>query len=92
MGRLRKLASDSRVEVRRTALWALGRSGDISTAKLLIEGLADPDITVAREASLGLCILSRRPEGCGESIDPTDDSQMKLKEDATDQERKTTSG
>jgi hypothetical protein len=42
---------------------------------------------VVREASLGLCILSRRPEGCGKAIDPTDDIQMGIKEGAKDDER-----
>lgn len=87
--RLRKLATDSRLEVRRTALWALGRSGDVSCAPVLYDALLDPDISVMREASLGLCILTRRPEGIGKPIDPTEDVQMGLKEDATDDERKT---
>ena len=86
--RLSKLAIDSRVEVRRTALWALGRSGDISAAPILIQGLVDVDSSVVREASLGLCILSRRPDGCGKPIDPLDDAQMGLKEDSTDEDRK----
>lgn len=85
--RLRKLASDSRPEVRRTAFWALGRSGKVSAAPYLIRGLNEADVTIAREASLALCVLSRRPEGCGKAIDPTDESQMGLKPDATDAER-----
>ena len=85
--RLQKLAGDTRLEVRRTALWALGRSGDLPSAKWLIKGLSDPEPTVAREASLGLCILSRRPEGCGQPIDPLDDTSMGLSEDATEPER-----
>ena len=83
--RLKKLATDARVEVRRTAMWALGRTGNISVAPLLIRGLADPDDAVAREASVGLSILSRKPEGCGLPVDPTEG----LKEDASDDERKT---
>lgn len=86
--RLKKLASDSRLEVRRTAFWALGRSGNVSAVPSLILGLSDADISVAREASLALCILSRRPEGCGKAIDPTDDTQMGIKDDATDEQRK----
>jgi len=86
--RLRKLATDSRVEVRRTALWAIGRSGNISTAKLLIEGLVDPDPSVVREASLALCILTRRFDGCGTPIDPLNDEQMGLKDDSSAEERK----
>lgn len=82
--RLKKLAVDPRVEVRRTAMWALGRTGNISVAPLLIAGLRDADEAVAREASIGLSILSRRPEGCGLPLEPADG----LIEDATDEARK----
>ncbi|MEK6263095.1 MAG: HEAT repeat domain-containing protein, partial [Planctomycetota bacterium] len=82
--RLKKLATDTRVEVRRTAMWALGRTGNISGATLLIRGLSDADESVSREASVGLSILSRKPEGCGLPIDPTEG----LKDDASDEERK----
>jgi hypothetical protein len=80
--RLKKLASDKRVEVRRTAMWALGRTGDVSVAPFLIRGLSDTDESVIREASSGLCILSRRPNGCGLPPDPADG----LKEGASDDE------
>ena len=82
--RLKKLATDTRVEVRRTAMWALGRTGNISVAPLLIQGLTDADEAVTREASVGLSILSRKPEGCGLPVDPTEG----LKEDAADDQRK----
>ena len=83
--RLKKLAIDTRVEVRRTAMWALGRTGNISVAPLLIQGLTDADESVTREASVGLSILSRKPEGCGLPVDPIEG----LKEDAPDGERQT---
>lgn len=79
--RLRKLAVDPRPEVRRTAVWALSRSQDISVAPLLIRSLGDPDVAVVREASFGLCILSRRPEGIGPAIEPLEG----LPEDATEE-------
>jgi hypothetical protein len=82
--RLIKLVRDPRVEVRRTALWALGRSEDLRIAPLLIDALADPDIDVAIEARNALCTLSRKPEGLGLSHDPW----AGLKGDATDQQRK----
>lgn len=81
--RLRKLAVDPRPEVRRTAVWALSRSQDISVAPLLIRGLGDPDVAVVREASFGLCVLSRRPEGIGPAIEPLEG----LPEDATEEQR-----
>lgn len=86
--RLRKLASDTRVEVRRTALWALGRSGEFSAVKLLIQGLLDPDSSVVREASLALCVLTRRYDGCGTPIDPLNDELMGLNDESTAEERK----
>lgn len=86
--RLRRLATDQRVEVRRTALWALGRSNDVSAANVLIQALSDPEPSVVREASLALTILSRRPEGCGKAIDPYDDIETGMKENATEEQRK----
>lgn len=82
--RLKRLSADKRLEVRRTAMWALGRTGQVSVAPLLIQGLSDVDESVAREASVALCILSRRPNGCGLPIDPGDG----LAEDATDDQRR----
>jgi hypothetical protein len=88
--RLRRLSTDPRVEVRRTAVWALGRSGDQPSAKWLIQTLSDPDPNVVREASLALCFLTRRVDGCGLPIDPLDDSQMGLDEDTSDEVRSKT--
>ena len=85
--RLQKLAGDARIEVRRTAFWALGRSGDLAAAKYLIQGLMDPEPTVVREASLALSVLTRRADGCGLPIDPLDDASMGLTDDSTDDER-----
>ena len=61
--RLRKLVRDPRPEVRQVAVWALGRSDDLRQAPLLIAAVADANPDVAAEASLALCVLSRRPEG-----------------------------
>ncbi|MEI8383202.1 MAG: HEAT repeat domain-containing protein [Planctomycetota bacterium] len=80
---LKRLSNDKRVEVRRTAIWALGRTGDISAAPFLIRGLTDGDESVVREASAALCILSRRPNGCGVPIDPTEG----VAEDGSDEQR-----
>lgn len=62
---LLKLAKDSRVEVRRTAFWALGRCNDLLVAPVLIQGLEDVDYDAAVEARNALCVLSRRPRGFG---------------------------
>ncbi len=81
--RLKRLAADKRIEVRRTAMWALGRTGNISVAPFLIRGLSDADEAVSREASAALCILSRRPNGCGLPTEPLDG----LAEEATNEQR-----
>lgn len=81
--RLKRLATDKRTEVRRTAMWALGRTGIVAVAPLLIQGLSDADEAVAREASLALCILSRRPDGLGLPTDPADG----LADDASNEQR-----
>ena len=81
--RLKRLAADKRIEVRRTAMWALGRTGNISVAPFLIRGLSDTDEAVSREASAALCILSRRPNGCGLPTEPLDG----LADEATNEQR-----
>jgi hypothetical protein len=64
-GRLLKLAKHPHVEVRRTAIWALGRTEDLKVARLLIDALDDNDVDVMVEARNALCILSRKPLGFG---------------------------
>jgi hypothetical protein len=82
--RLKKLARDPRPEVRRTALWALGRCATVHDALVLIKALDDPDINVVIEANSALCWLSRRPNGFGRPADPTAD----LPENAGDLQRR----
>ncbi len=67
---LAELASHPNAEVRRTAIWALGRTGDMSLARFLISALEDPDIGVNIEANNALCWISRRPNGFDLSNDP----------------------
>jgi hypothetical protein len=82
--RLKKLARDPRPEVRRTALWALGRCATVRDAAVLIKGLDDPDINVVIEANNALCWLSRRPNGFGRPSDPIAD----LPENASERQRR----
>ena len=58
--RLKKLVLDKRIEVRRTAYWALGRTDDLLMAPLLIAGLSDADPGCFVEARNGLRFLSHR--------------------------------
>jgi len=82
--RLKKLARDPRPEVRRTALWALGRCATVRDALVLIKGLDDPDINVVIEANNALCWLSRRPNGFGRPSDPVAD----LPENTSERQRR----
>jgi hypothetical protein len=80
---LLKLAKDARVDVRRTAFWALGRCNDLRVAPVLIQGLMDADFDAAVEARNALCVLSRRPRGFG----LPDDLIAKLPENASQAEK-----
>lgn len=71
-------------EVRRTAIWALGRSDDLSLARLLIDALDDVDVGVMIEARNALCWLARKPNGLGEAEDPT----ANLPPEATEEQKK----
>jgi hypothetical protein len=70
-------------EVRRTAIWALGRTDDFSLARLLINALDDPDLGVLIEARNALCWLARKPNGLGEPADPHEN----LPENATEDQK-----
>lgn len=63
LDRLKQLAVDPRADVRQTAIWAIGRSGEVRMAPLLIAALKDVNVDVIREASYGLTVLSRKPSG-----------------------------
>jgi hypothetical protein len=58
--RLLALVRDARVEVRRTAYWALGRTNDLRVVPVLIEGLRDPDVSCMIEARNALQFVSKR--------------------------------
>ena len=81
--RLRELILDRRVDVRRTAVWALGRTADLGVTRLLLGALRDPDLSVVVEARSALCALSRLTGGQGLPAQPL----AGLPEDATAEER-----
>jgi hypothetical protein len=70
--RLKKLAIHPDPDVRRTALWALGRSGDLRLAPLLIKALEDSNVDVYIEARNALRCLSRKVEDFKPQEDPLD--------------------
>ena len=71
--RIRKLITNDNAEIRRTAVWALGRSGDLRDAYLLINALEDTDVDVLVEAYNALSYLSRKISGVGLSANPLAD-------------------
>ncbi|MFQ5730541.1 MAG: hypothetical protein ACE5KM_01170 [Planctomycetaceae bacterium] len=53
-------------QVRKVAIWALGRTGNIDVVTVIMKALeSDPDLGVLVEARNALCWLSRRPRGFG---------------------------
>lgn len=65
-----KLVASPDAEVRRTAIWAIGRTGDLSLARFALRGLDDPDSGVMRESHLALCWTARKPNAFKLSLDP----------------------
>ena len=63
--KLLKLAQSPNEEVRRTAMWALGRSQDITVVPTLITALNDSNLDVVVEARNALRFLSKKIEGVG---------------------------
>jgi hypothetical protein len=72
MPRIRKLIEHPNGDIRRTAVWALGRSGDLRDAYLLIQRFEESDVGVLAEANNALCYLSRKLSGIGVPDDPLD--------------------
>ncbi|MFO1019644.1 MAG: HEAT repeat domain-containing protein [Planctomycetales bacterium] len=77
--RMKKLARDPRPEVRLTAMWALGRTNDLTVAPVLIQGLKDPDESVGMEARNSLRILSRNLRGLKREIEDKFEPQQEYK-------------
>lgn len=67
---LKRLAVNANPDIRKTAIWAIGRSERMDLGAVLIKALDDPDLGVMIEARNGLCWLSRKPLGFGEPADP----------------------
>ena len=95
--RLRSLRTHPQAEVRQLVAWALGRSGQLSEAPLLIALLNDNDPIVAWEASLSLCVLSRLPMGITPAgakaplpVEPPETSEMQASPELIDWRKRST--
>ena len=68
---LLRMVNHKNPEVRKVAVWALGRTGNIDVAAILMDALeSDPDVDVAVEARNALCWLARKPNGFGSPETP----------------------
>lgn len=68
-----RMADHPNAAVRSVAMWTLGRTGDITIAKILVHALEhDPHFDVVVDAQKALCWLSRKPQGFGLPDKPTD--------------------
>lgn len=65
-----KLVDHPDAGIRQTAVWALGRTGNMNLAQHLIRRLSDDSLEVMIEAQNALCWLSRKPLGFGFPEDP----------------------
>jgi len=82
-----KLIDHPDPQIRRIAMWALGRSDDLKLVRHAIAALIDdPDIGVLVEAHNALCWFSRRPDGFGLPNNPV----STLAPDASDDDRRIT--
>ena len=68
-----KLMESKDPEVRRTAIWAIGRTGDLSLARFAILGLDDPNSAVMKESHLALCWTARKPKAFRLPEDPLEE-------------------
>ncbi len=68
--KLKSLMKHPNKEVRRSVVWALGRTGDFSLVPLMLDGIRDIDVDVNIEAIQALRFIARKPAGFGETLAP----------------------
>jgi len=81
--RLAELIHHDNPEIRRTAIWALSRTANLTEARMFIDALEDRDLDVIIEARNALCFVSRNPNGFGMPVSPITD----LPHDVSEEER-----
>ena len=67
-----KLVDHKNPEVRRTVLWAIGRTGDLRLARYALAALDDADLGVLTEARNALAWIARTPDAKGFPESPLD--------------------
>ena len=70
---LLKLVESPDPDVRKTAIWAIGRTGDLSLARFALRGLDDPNQSVMLESHMALCWTARKPNAFKLPLDPLEE-------------------
>ncbi|MCY2986361.1 MAG: hypothetical protein NTY19_00585 [Planctomycetota bacterium] len=73
--RLRVLVTDDNFDTRLAAVKTLAKANDLNNVPVLIFALGDTDWRVIEAAKLGLCFISRKFEGLGPQIKPSEAEQ-----------------
>ena len=58
--------------MRKSACWALGRTGEFKLVPFMLDGIRDPSVDVNVEAIAALRFIARKPNGFGETLNPLD--------------------
>lgn len=67
---LKQLLKSKDADARRTAYWALGRTGDFALIPMMMQGLRDPSVDCNVEALSSLRYIARKPNGFELSTEP----------------------
>lgn len=83
--KLKSLMKHPNADVRKSACWALGRTGDFKLVPFMLDGIRDPSVDVNVEAIAALRFISRKPNGFGETLsplegveNPTDEQKVRI--------------
>jgi hypothetical protein len=83
--KLKSLMKHPNADVRKSACWALGRTGQFKLVPFMLDGIRDPSVDVNVEAIAALRFIARKPNGFGETLNPlegidnpTDEQKIKI--------------
>ena len=83
--KLKSLMKHPNADVRKSACWALGRTGEFKLVPFMLDGIRDPSVDVNVEAIAALRFIARKPNGFGETLNPlegienpTDEQKIKI--------------
>jgi len=86
--KLTSLMKHPNADVRRAAVWALGRTADFKLVPQMLDAIRDNNVGVNVEGIMALRFIARKPQGFGETLEPLAPlGTTKQIEDATPEER-----